>query len=92
MSYGRFEALYQFAIYIESDALVVAFQSYCLAFTWLPAILEVEEVAVTTEAQHSLDRVGEVEGAALTAAKHCAGSFLCPFDVESDGVGITDLS
>ena len=70
---------------------VVALQLDGLALARLALVLELEEVAVATEAEHSLDGVGEVERAALARAQHCAGLLVSPFDGELDGVGIANL-
>ena len=91
ISYIGLEAFYELAIGKEADALIVAFQAQCLAFAGLTFVLELEEVAVATESEHSLDGVGEVEGAALACQEHCARLLICPIDGELDGIGIADL-
>ena len=85
------EVLHEPSVSIEADAFVVALQLDGLALARLALVLELEEVAVATEAEHSLDGVGEVERAALARAQHCAGLLVSPFDGELDGVGIANL-
>ena len=51
------EVLHELAVSIEAEALVVALQLNGLTFAGLAFVLEGEEVAVATEAEHPLDGV-----------------------------------
>ena len=85
------EVLHEPSVSIEADALVVALQLDGLALAGLALVLEGEEIAVATEAEHPLDGVGEVEGAALAGAEHSSGLLVSPIDGELDGVGVAYL-
>lgn len=62
------EVLHELIVSKEAKALLVALQLNGLALAGLAFVLEGEKIAVATEAEHSLDGVGKVEGAALTCA------------------------
>ena len=85
------EVLHELAVCIEADAFVVTFKLDGLALAGLAFVLEGEEIAVATEAEHPLYGVGEVERAALAGAEYSSGLLVSPIDGELDSVRVAYL-